>query len=259
MKTWLGLLSVLLLTNSANGMNLLPELYTEQAFLARESVVQQTTRVRVFETTGEQFRPYFSAGSELMSGGASATTLDIGGSYGYGGVGLRFRRSNFQWFNEVRARGFYTYKPNSLNRQELVDVRSLIVLAHLLEVPLAEGSQFSFLLEPYFELLYTSADFHNVISAGYVRTGMRYRFSRNIALDMFAEPYATFDRVHHFFNNRSDIKPTIRLTINSDSISGSLLVSYLWNHYFDVGNFEPNPYVNKNEGMRILAVLGAVF
>lgn len=259
MKTWLGLLTVLILSNSAIGMNLLPELYTEQAFLARESVVQQTTRLRLFESTLERFRPYVTAGSEMMSGGPNATTLDIGGSYAYGGIGLRIGRPNFQWFNELRGRAFYTYRPSALNSQEALDYRSLIVLSHQVVAPLASGSDFSFLFEPYMEILYTSGDFNNVISAGYARTGVRYRLNPQMVLDAYVEPYAVFDRVRHFYNNRADIKPTLRFMVNSSTVGGALMVSYLWNKYFDRGDFDPNPYRYKNEGMRVLAVLGATF
>ena len=256
MKTWLAVITVLILSNSLNAMNLLPDLYTEQAFLARENVVQQTTRLRLFETSQERVRPYLTAGSELMTAGSGSSSLDTGGSYAYAGGGVRLGRGAFQWLNEVRVRGFYKSRPNT---RETFDVRSLIVLAHLLEAPLLSGSAFAFLFEPYFELLYTSADLNNVISAGYIRTGVRYRLDKSVAMDLFLEPYATFDRVHHFYNNRADIKPTFRLQLNSGTIGGSLLISYLWNSYFDRGDLDVNPYRLRNEGVRVLAVVGATF
>ncbi len=240
-------------------MSVMPELYTEQAYMARESVASQSTRFRLFESSQERLRPYLTAGSEMMTSGLGNTALDAGGSYAYGGVGIRLGRGPFQWLNEVRARAFYVNRPHPLNTQENFDVRSLIVLAHMLEAPLAGGSQFAFLFEPYFELLYTSADFSNVISSGYLRTGVRYRLDKAVNLDFFLEPYATFDRVRHFYNNRADIKPTLRLQANSGAVSGSLLVSYLWNKYFDRGDFDANPYRLRNEGVRILAVVGATF
>ena len=259
MKLWLGIWVGFLLSNSLMAMSFQPDLYTEQAFLGRESVVQQSTRLRVYENSGSGAHPYGLFGSELMMSGLTDNPLDPGGSYAYGGAGFRFFRGPFNWFNEVRGRAFYKSAPNVKNTQELIDIRSLIVLNHFLEVPLAESSDLRFIFEPYLEMLYTSADFNNVIGSGYVRTGLRYHIDKGVALDLLAEPFATFDRVRHFFNNRTELKPTVRFQVNGPGLSGSLLVSYLWNSYFDRGDFEVNPYKNRNQGMRVLAVFGAIF
>ncbi len=240
-------------------MSFQPDLYTEQAFLGRESVVQQSTRLRLYENSGTVFLPYGLVGSELMMSGLTADPLDAGGSYAYGGAGFRIQRGPFNWFNEARGRAFYKNAPNPQNTQETLDVRSIIVLNHIVEKPLATGSSFSFVFEPYMEILYTSADFNNVISAGWLRTGLRYRADKSVALDLLAEPFATFDRVRHFFNNRAELKPTVRLLVNGPNFSGSLLVSYLWNTYFERGDFDNNPYKNRGQGMRVLAVFGAIF
>jgi hypothetical protein len=263
MKLWFVISLSLFLSNSLMAMSFQPDLYTEQAYLGRESVIQQTTRLRLYENsstaTGARVLPYVTAGSELIMSGIAQNPLDSGGSYAFGGVGFRLSRGPMAWFNEVRGRGFYKFAPNPKNTHESFDVRSLIVLTHLTEAPLATDSAFRLVFEPYMEILFTSADFNNVISAGWIRTGLRYRLDKGVALDLLAEPYVTFDRVHHFFNNRADIKPTLRFQVNAPNLSGSLLVSYLWNTYFARGDFENNPYKNRNEGLRVLAVFGAVF
>ncbi len=260
MKLWMGIGVGVLISNSLMAMSFQPDLYTEQAFLGRESVVQQSTRLRVYENTRTVGpHPYGLAGSELMMSGLTSDPLDPGGSYAYGGAGLRFFRGPFNWFNEVRGRAFYKKSPNVKNTQEAIDLRSLIVLNSFSETPLTENSDFRFIFEPYLEILYTSADFNNVISNGYLRTGVRYRIDQGVALDLLAEPYASFDRVRHFYNNRAELKPTVRFQVNGPGLSGSLLVSYLWNSYFDRGDFDNNPYQNRNQGMRVLAVFGAIF
>lgn len=234
------------------------ELYTENVYLGREKAVQSSLRVRAQGELAKDLLPFLQVGNELLTGSLSDLAFDALGSFAYAGPGIRFNLAPLSFIQELRFRQFYRSRAATPQySQQLMDVRSLVVFGLWRETSLSETLGLSLFAEPYAEGVYTSADLDNLIFAGYVRLGGRWKAFDKASLDVFVEPFVTLDRVRHFFNNRADVKPSVRFKYGSNDLNVSLTASYLFNHYFARGNFENNPFREINSGFRFLAVLGA--
>lgn len=233
------------------------DFYSEQAYLSRENVIVNQVRVRGLTDSTAALVPYLQVGSELMTAGAGTDTLDPGASYAYAGPGARWTLGKVALFGELRARKFYTDRPSPQNLQHVLDARAVLVYGDYIDKRLGgAGSPASLFTEVYTEGVYTSADFNNLIFAGFARSGIRLQTTSSTTLDFFLEPFVTLDRVGHYYNNRADLKPSVRFLYFAGGFDLGLIGSYVMNTYFSRGTFDPNPYAGKPDGMRVLAVFG---
>lgn len=257
---WLGLAMLFCIPwEYASAVPIKTEVYTENVYLGRENAVQSSLRVRAHGELGvPNLLPFLQVGNEFLTGSLKDIAVDALGSYAYAGPGLRYNLAPFAFIQELRFRQFYrTRPPDPIYSQQLVDVRSLVVFGMWKEVPVQDELKISLFAEPYAEGVFTTADRDNIVLAAYVRLGSRWRAFDKASVDVFVEPFVTLDRVRHFFNNRADVKPSLRFRYGSPDLNVSLTASYLFNRYFARGDFENNPFKDINSGFRFLAVLGA--
>ncbi len=231
-------------------------LYAEQAYLGRENVMSNSLRVRTGKQITDDLTPYAQGGSELLTSGLDGTTLDPGGSFAYLGSGMRWSLGKVSQYGELRARTFYS--PSAATDQRPLDLRGLAVFGDFYQTK--PSGLWSGFVEPYSELVYTSGDIDNVILSGFVRGGARLSANQGLMLRFFPRALCErWIRVRHYYNNRADIKPSVRFMVSSSSLNVSVTASYLFNTYFAFGNYEANPYQGRASGPRVLAVVSGQF
>ena len=228
------------------------ELYTEQAYLAREARYQGNLRVRQDLAVTQFLYPYLQAGGELITA-LDNTTQPAGGSHVFAGPGVRLRYEFASLYVEPRVRQSLTSGPNNTS----LDFRSLVVLGKLWVTPVAPP--LSTLVEAYSETLLTSYDKWNVIEAAYLRGGFRYGLGSATFADLFLEPFVTLDRHGYHYNNRADLKLSARFETLVEGLKLSLTGSLLANTYLNGRITGGNPYADRTMGFRLLAVVGGVW
>lgn len=227
------------------------ELYSEETYLSHQRIFSSSLRFRAGPNLTDFFSPYLLLGNEVSSNSSRPFRLD-NASYAYLGPGLRLRHDNLSLSTEGRFRRFYD---NSPIVQAPFDLRLIAVYNDFWSSPLSHQQGLFQFAELYSEAVFSSADQNNVISASFLRAGLRKALA-SVQCDLFLEPFITVDRLGHFYNNRADLKLSGRLIYRLSSLDFSLTASYVANRYFSFGDYEPNPYLHNNSGMRILFVVG---
>lgn len=226
------------------------DFYSEQSYLSREGRLGGVARMRG-EIGFETLRAYLTAGLE----GANLLRTDMSATsetFTYAGPGLRLDLGRFSLFGEWRVRDFLEKQG-----QPLTDGRGLLTYGDLWEgnrwAPAARP-----FLEPYGEVVATSADDWNLIGATFVRAGLRAALSQRTWFDLMIEPFVTLDRHGHFYNNRFEARAGARIATTWNSMAMSLTGSLLAIKYFD-RSLEPNPYLHQTWGARVLGVVSGIW
>jgi hypothetical protein len=230
----------------------LGDLYSEQAYLSRETTLNSSIRFRSETILTPHLSPYLQLGNELITKAQNLNRLDTS-SYAYAAPGLKGSMGGVSLFGEVRFRQFYV-PGGAPGTNGLADGRATLVYGEFLEGSFTQ--LFRKFLEIYSETVFTSADSYNVIQATFLRAGLRKTLASHTFADLFLEPFITLDRVGHFYNNRSDLKVSLRIQQWAGPVSFSLIASFLANLYFPYAKADPNPYAGRTLGTRLLLVVG---
>ena len=194
-------------------------LYSENSVLTRDESVASQTRLRVGKNLPWNTTPYLQLGQELL-GSTSTSIVDKGSSFIYLAPGIEWNFGMVSLFGEARARKFYG---DSL--QSSSDFRALVVFGDFLQ----SGIRF---LEIYSENLFTSADGNNFISSSFLRPGLRWAIKNAFLADIFLEPFLSVDRLGHYYYNRFDLNPSVRLHYAAGELDIGLITSYVLNYSF---------------------------
>lgn len=247
---------ILLVCQSAGAVSYHQNLYSEHAVVDREERFSSSVRVRGEAEVVSWFSPYLQMGSELSIPTYQMNNMD-NFSYGYAAPGIKFGYGPFALYNEARFRGYY--KQSGSVGQSTADYRSLFVYGDFFSFPIAASTFLFRFAEPYSETLFSSADKNNITNSTSLRLGVRGAWTPKTFTDVFVEPYVTLDTARHFYNNRTDVKLSLRIMQQIDPIQISLISSVLYNAYFSRGDFERNPYPNRSPGVKFLLAVGGDF
>ncbi len=227
------------------------EFYAEQTFQSRQQLFSTSLRARRSFLETQTLAPVLSVGAELQNY-LESVHAGPGDSYVYASPGLKASFGSLFLLTEARARLF----ADSNAADPAGDWRTLLVFARGYESPLSRG--LLFFNEIYSEALLSSADGWNTTASGFARLGIRHRFGSTFA-DVFMEPFAAVDRVRHYYNNRADLKLTVRVQRETEGLTIGLQASCVANTYFTRGDFEPNPFSKRSVGCRVLGVIGGLW
>jgi len=235
------------------------QLYSESSSLGREQSISNQTRLRYVLSQNEfPIKPVLQVGHDLIGYWGKAQPLDPNASYAYLSPGLQFRYGRFQLNVENRFRAFYPQNWGLYARNTgTYDFRTVAVLGDFQQTSLGLG--FSAFVESYADAVLTSADQWNLIATSFVRLGTRYAVLNSLLVDAYLEPFISWDRLGHFYYNRADIKPSLRVQWLTQGVSVSVIGSWLWNTYISRAANERNPYQDIPSGFRLLLVVGGEF
>jgi len=256
-RAFLAVLLLLFVGQAGVGATYRGDLYSEQIVLTRKDQFASSARFRFENVLSPFLSPYLQVGSELMSPVGNIGSLDTA-SYVHVGPGVKLSYKKFSLLVEGRFRKFYKELAQPSGTQGNFDFRTLLIYGNFFQKELQGSLRLRRFAEIYSETVFTSADDNNVIHSSYARLGYRLPLSPQTNADLFLEPYVTLDRIGHFYNNRTDLKLSARLTHFLSPLSFSLMASVLANQYFSFGDYEPNPYKNSNTGFRFMAIIGGV-
>ena len=231
--------------------------YSESAYLSGSALGFNTIRVRAGSPLTAFLTPYFQVGQELTTIQGRVDNLDGASSYAYTGPGVSFSLGKFTLYGEARFRQFYSNVDPNAPGMGVFDGRGLLVYGDFFSHPFFGTSEFDWFAELYSETVFSSADSDNVINTDFARAGIRWKALNRLNVDFFVEPFLTLDRIRHYYYNRTDFKPSLRVQYYTESFSIGIIGSYMWNQYFARGDYEPNPFLHTPAGFRGLLVVGA--
>jgi hypothetical protein len=225
--------------------------------LSGSALAFNTLRMRVGQALTPALMPYLQVGQELTTIEGKVATLDGASSFAYVGPGISFSFGKFTLYGEGRFRQYYSHVDPNAPGLGPIDGRGLLVYGDFFSSPVFHSTAFDWFAELYSETVFSSADSANIINTDFARAGIRWKATPHLDLDLFVEPFVTVDRIHHYYYTRTDFKPSLRLQYVSAHFTLGLSGSYMWNHYFARGDYEPNPFLHVPAGVRGLLVVGA--
>ncbi len=219
----------------------------EESYEPLGSLVRTSMRAKVEREIGSGFSPYLLAGSE--GAGPERYPLRLNSdAYLFAAPGMRFNFGNFTITAEARFRKYYMLDPGA-ESPSLVDVQSLLVYEDYWDRSLAESAGLNLFAAFYSETNFTSADSGNLIHTTLLRAGPELRLMQGAYFSLYVEPNFVVDRVHHYYNNRAELRLGSRLRYNEGPWDLNLTVCYLFNQYFKMKYAEDYPPPDRNQGI----------
>jgi len=225
-------------------------LYSEQSFNGRKNILSSHLFLRTELPLNTYVHPYLQLGSEAQSFAPTPINFEPG-SFVYLSPGIRLSLTRAISIHlQPRIRHFF-----QSSDLPTLDARALLILNYFSKSPISSKEIATF-LELYSETVFTSADSNNLIQASFLRYGLRLPASKSLWFDLFVEPFATIDRLGHYYNNRADLKLSLRTQVTPGSLTIGLTTSILYNTYFATDSLETNPFRYKDFGGQALLTIG---
>ncbi len=242
-----SVLLALLLSVSARA-TLKGNLSLEESYEPLGALVRTSLRARMEQAITPFVSPYLAAGNESASPYQYPLQLNSE-AYLFAAPGVKLSLGNFSLLAETRFRKFHMENYEGAPPRALVDVQGLLIYDNYWDHRLSETSGLSLFGAVYSETNFTSADNANLLHTTLVRAGPEIVFVKGGHLAAFVEPNFVVDRLHHYYNNRAELRFSGRVRYNAEPFVLNLTVSYLFNHYFKMKYLEEYPPPDRNQGV----------
>lgn len=219
----------------------------EESYEPLGALVRTSMRARLEKELTPFVSPYLAAGNESAAPYQYPLQLNTE-AYLFAAPGVRLRLGDFSLLAETRFRKYHIDNYEGAPPRAMVDVQGLLIYENYWDHRLAETGGLSLFGAVYSETNFTSADNSNVIHTTLVRAGPEISFVKGGYLAAFVEPNFVVDRLHHYYNNRAELRFSGRVRYKADPFELNLTVSYLFNHYFKMKYLEEYPPPDRNQG-----------
>lgn len=200
----------------------------------------------------KKFEPFFSAyvlaGEESAAQTATPFYMKMG-AFAYAGPGVKLSWGNLMLFTDVRFRKFLVVDPSpNAPLPPLTDFQMVLAYDDYWYTAFSDQPLITGFAEVYSESAFTTADYSNIVHNTMFRVGTETPIIDKAYLGAYVEPNLFLDRIGHFYNNRADMRFSLRIRYAPRPLSFSLSASYLFNTYINVKRFENYGPPDRNQG-----------
>jgi hypothetical protein len=251
---WITLLISLPATATVEFKTLSTQIYSEAAYLDKEDVLVNSSRLTTQFKTNEKFSILGEAGDEYAVDNKTKDPYLY--SHIFVGLGWRFNLGSQSYFQMTyRKKRHPEVKDQTQEIYSSSDLRMLAVSSGTLFSHSVAKETRSF-GEYYGEGVFTQSETKNAIAAAYLRSGLEKKLANPLALRVFAEAFVNKDSYGYYYNNKSDIKITTALNLYHAPFGATLNYSRIA-YWYDAAKYdEKTPYPIKGYSNRILLTVG---